>query len=160
MTEAVRKLQAGAALAVLPERPGAPAAVQRLAAQAGRFHRLPNRRRRLPCAIDGIAQARRALAGQMHPDLVGAPGADGDFQQAHRPQGVLQALGKAHQRYGGHAIGVAFGHGAHAPFAFAITGRHQVFVQGQVNHFFVRWPFAARQSQIGFAGAAVAKLVL
>ena len=35
MTEAVRKLQAGAALAVLPERPGAPAAVQRLAAQAG-----------------------------------------------------------------------------------------------------------------------------
>ena len=36
MTEAVRKLQAGATLAVLPERPGAPAAVQRLAAQAGR----------------------------------------------------------------------------------------------------------------------------
>ena len=36
MTEAVRELQAGAALAVLPERPGAPAAVQRLAAQAGR----------------------------------------------------------------------------------------------------------------------------
>ena len=36
MTEAVRELQAGAALAVLPERPGAPAAVRRLAAQAGR----------------------------------------------------------------------------------------------------------------------------
>ena len=36
MTEAVRKLQAGATLAVLPERPGAPAAVRRLAAQAGR----------------------------------------------------------------------------------------------------------------------------
>ena len=35
MTEAVRELQAGAALAVLPERPGAPAAVRRLAAQAG-----------------------------------------------------------------------------------------------------------------------------
>ena len=35
MTEAVRKLQTGAALGVLPERPGAPAAVQRLAAQAG-----------------------------------------------------------------------------------------------------------------------------
>ena len=35
MTEAVRKLQAGATLAVLPERPGAPAAVRRLAAQAG-----------------------------------------------------------------------------------------------------------------------------
>ena len=36
MTEAVRKLQAGATLAVAPERPGAPAAVRRLAAQAGR----------------------------------------------------------------------------------------------------------------------------
>ena len=35
MTEALRELQAGAALAVLPERPGAPAAVRRLAAQAG-----------------------------------------------------------------------------------------------------------------------------
>ena len=35
MTEAVRKLQAGATLAVAPERPGAPAAVRRLAAQAG-----------------------------------------------------------------------------------------------------------------------------
>ena len=35
MTGAVRELQAGAALAVLPERPGAPAAVRRLAAQAG-----------------------------------------------------------------------------------------------------------------------------
>ena len=35
MTETVRKLQAGATLAVLPERPGAPAAVRRLAAQAG-----------------------------------------------------------------------------------------------------------------------------
>ena len=35
MTEAVRELQAGAALAVLPERPGAPAAARRLAAQAG-----------------------------------------------------------------------------------------------------------------------------
>ena len=35
MTEAVRELQAGATLAVLPERPGAPAAVRRLAAQAG-----------------------------------------------------------------------------------------------------------------------------
>ena len=36
MTEAVRKLQAGATLAVAPESPGAPAAVRRLAAQAGR----------------------------------------------------------------------------------------------------------------------------
>ena len=36
MTEAVRELQAGATLAVAPERPGAPAAVRRLAAQAGR----------------------------------------------------------------------------------------------------------------------------
>ena len=35
MTEAVRKLQAGATLADLPERPGAPAAARRLAAQAG-----------------------------------------------------------------------------------------------------------------------------
>ena len=35
MTDAVRKLQAGATLAVLPERPGAPAAARRLAAQAG-----------------------------------------------------------------------------------------------------------------------------
>ena len=35
MTGAVRELQAGAALAVLPERPGAPAAARRLAAQAG-----------------------------------------------------------------------------------------------------------------------------
>ena len=35
MTEAVRELQAGATLAVLPERPGAPAAARRLAAQAG-----------------------------------------------------------------------------------------------------------------------------
>ena len=35
MTEAVRELQAGATLAVAPERPGAPAAVRRLAAQAG-----------------------------------------------------------------------------------------------------------------------------
>ena len=35
MTEAVRKLQACATLAVAPERPGAPAAVRRLAAQAG-----------------------------------------------------------------------------------------------------------------------------
>ena len=35
MTEAVRKLQAGATLAVATERPGAPAAVRRLAAQAG-----------------------------------------------------------------------------------------------------------------------------
>ena len=35
MTEAVRKLQAGATLAVAPESPGAPAAVRRLAAQAG-----------------------------------------------------------------------------------------------------------------------------
>ena len=36
MTEAVRKLQAGATLAVAHESPGAPAAVRRLAAQAGR----------------------------------------------------------------------------------------------------------------------------
>ena len=35
MTDAVRKLQAGATLAVAPESPGAPAAVRRLAAQAG-----------------------------------------------------------------------------------------------------------------------------
>ena len=35
MTEAVRELQAGATLAVAPESPGAPAAVRRLAAQAG-----------------------------------------------------------------------------------------------------------------------------
>ena len=35
MTEAVRELQAGATLAVAPESPGAPAALRRLAAQAG-----------------------------------------------------------------------------------------------------------------------------
>ena len=101
-----------------------------------------------------------ALAGQVYADLVGAPGFDRHFQQTHGRQPLQgarwQALAQLHQRQRGHGIRGIGGGGAHAPLPIG----QQVFVQGRINHFFIGWPAALHQSQIGFTGRALAKLVL
>ena len=66
MTEAVRELQAGATLAVAHESPGAPAAVRRLAAQAGR-RLLPWLVPLLLVAVWQAASARGWLSTRMLP---------------------------------------------------------------------------------------------
>ena len=66
MTEAVRELQAGATLAVAHESPGAPAAVRRLAAQAGR-HLLPWLVPLLLVAVWQAASARGWLSTRVLP---------------------------------------------------------------------------------------------
>ena len=92
----------------------------------------------------------------MHPDLVGASGFDGDFQQTV----VAHQTRHSNQRDGALSVGVVFGGNSHPAFAFAHTIGNQIALQRQVNDFFIGRPLAFDQRQIGFAGFAVAELVL
>ena len=105
-----------------------------------------------------------AAAGQVHADLVGAAGFDGDFQQAALGQAGReggQALLHAHEGDGAQALRVVTAGDLHAALAFASRASgHDELAQRRVNHFAPGRPCAQRQREIGFAGGAVAELVL
>ncbi|MNT83746.1 hypothetical protein D3C72_2236580 [compost metagenome] len=101
-----------------------------------------------------------ALAGQVHTNLVGATGLDGHLQQRHGGQALRSARGHgaAHldQCDGPHAIRVIGRGHTHAALAVGL----QVFVQGQVDDFFVGRPGARDQCQIGLSRFSLTELVL
>ena len=57
-------------------------------------------------------------------------------------------------------VGIVFVGNAHPALALAHAAGQQIALQRQVDHFFIGWPLAFDQRQIGFAGFTVAELVL
>ena len=109
----------------------------------------------LVVAHDGVP-----LAGEVNPNLVGAPGFDGHLQQRHGGQPLQgprrHGLPHLHQSNGAHAVRVVCGGDAHA----ALTVRLQVFVQGQVDDLVAGRPLTGDQRQVSLARFTLAKLVL
>ena len=99
----------------------------------------------------------------MDADLVGAPGLDGHVQQAHRLCAALRAA-RPHLDQGdrGHAVGVLATDHLDAALAVGLARLtvYYILVQGLVQHLFISRPVAQHQGQVGFAGLALAKLLL
>ena len=91
-------------------------------------------------------------AGQMHADLVRAPGLDGDVQQRCVPEG----LHHLHQRDRSPAVGMVVRHRADVPLAV----RTDRLVQRDIDHLETRRPGPPHQRGVDLARLTLAELVL
>ena len=115
-----------------------------------------------------VAHQRHPLGREVHPDLVGAPGFDGDFQQRvgpHAGRQVTRSGADFDQSERGHGVRVVRCDHTHPSFAFALAFNvsrtpHQKLLQGFVQHLAVERPACAHHAQVGLTRAALAKLVL